>query len=318
MGNVSTFVKIADGLKKASSVAVFCHVRPDGDAVGSACALAEGLKKLGKKADVFCSDEIPEKFFFLPEIKAFKQEINDRYDAYFAVDSADESRLGTFSGLFLSQKYSYSVDHHISNTRFAKENVVLDRASNCENVFELLGVLGVPVTKAMANLLLLGVSTDTGNFVHKNVTEHTLTVAGKLVSLGADLNRISYEMFRRQTKERAALHAAVSSKIRYELSGRVGIMTVMQNDLSSCGAKASDTEGFIDFLLSVDTVDVAVCLLEVGENRFKVSLRSKNANVNAVASTFGGGGHVLASGCMIAGLYEDVVDKLVFEISKQF
>ncbi len=71
------------------------------------------------------------------------------------------------------------------------------------------------------------------------------------------------------------------------------------------------TEGFVDYPMTIDTVEVAVCMLETGYNKYKISLRSKgNVNVNAVAGIFGGGGHVLASGCMLFGTREEVVEKL--------
>ena len=87
--------------------------------------------------------------------------------------------------------------------------------------------------------------------------------------------------------------------------------------LAACGASSDVTEGFIDFPLSVDGVEVALCLLEVADERFKISLRSKGkADVNAVASVYGGGGHILASGCMLQGSLEEVIDKLRYTVEQ--
>ena len=92
----------------------------------------------------------------------------------------------------------------------------------------------------------------------------------------------------------------------------------MRKDLAEFGATQDLTEGFIDYPLSVDGVEVAVSILENKDNSYKISLRSKGkVNVNEVAASFGGGGRILASGCMISGFYEDVKDKIIREIGFQ-
>ena len=100
--------------------------------------------------------------------------------------------------------------------------------------------------------------------------------------------------------------------VRYFENGRIGLMTVTKKALGESGARPDETEGFIDFLMGVNTVEVGMCMMEMADKTYKVSFRSKKADVNAVAGTFGGGGHVLASGCMIRGYYEDAVDRLVY------
>ena len=107
------------------------------------------------------------------------------------------------------------------------------------------------------------------------------------------------------------------SKIRYFLDNRLAIATIRIKDVEETNALPSDTEGFIDFLTGIDGVEVSVCILEVAPNKFKISFRSKSADVSAVASTFGGGGHVLASGCQISGDYEEVVDRVQFAVSRE-
>ena len=190
-------------------------------------------------------------------------------------------------------------------------------AKMCEIVAELASHLGVPMTPLCANYLLLGISSDTGNFAHKNVTQATFAAAADLVSKGAEIYPIQYNLFKRQSAARALLFGRTMSAIRYFEEGKIAFISVSAEQLKACGATSDMTEGFIDFPLSVDGVEVAVCLLETGKERYKISLRSKGkADVNAVASVYGGGGHVLASGCMISGCLEEVIDKLRFTISQ--
>lgn len=308
--------EFAQKLFKEKSVALFMHVHPDGDTIGSTLCLALALESAGVKTQVFCYDKIPAKFDFLPSTKGVKDVFSGEYSAMLSVDCADVSRLGGFSEVFQAHKNTYNFDHHISNGFYANTNYAFDISSNCENVFNLLNVAGITVTSEMAELLLTGVVTDTGNFSHNNVTEKTFETAGKLLSYGANVNRIVYRTFKAQTKARAKLHGLVMSKIRYFLDDRFAVATVFLGDLQSTGATKDETEGFIDFVMGINSVEVGACIMEIGKDKFKISFRSKSADVNAVAGTFGGGGHVLASGCQINSEYEDVVDKIVFAVSK--
>ncbi|PWM70978.1 MAG: hypothetical protein DBX59_09690 [Bacillota bacterium] len=305
---------IAAELKKYAGgrVAAFMHVRPDGDAVGSALGLRYALKQIGVFCDVYCADPVPEKFFFLQGAAEIKREFSGKYDAHFAVDCSDAARMGELGNAFLSAKTTFNVDHHVSNARYAKfDYVAADKASNSENILELYSHLGVTPSAEAATALLTGVITDSGNFAHENAAAETLFAAAKLKEYGADSYTINYKMFKEQTAARAKLFGMAAANIRYFHGSRVGLMTITGDMLEKSGAKADETEGFIDFLMGVKTVEVGMCAMEVKDKTYKVSFRSKKTDVNAVASTFGGGGHVLASGCMLSGYYEDVVDRLV-------
>lgn len=309
--------ELAQKLKNESAVALFCHIRTDGDALGSSCALKLALEKVGVKAKVISPDPVPARFCFLEEMKNVSSVLDFECSALVAVDCGDVTRLGDFAETFIKHKNTYNIDHHISNNGYAKFNYVVDNAANSENIYQLIKLLGVQIDKDMANLLATGIVTDTGNFRHKNVTPQTLAIASDLVSLGADLNKIYYYMFTMQTKARAKLFGLVMSKIRYFHSDRLAVALVSKSDIELCGAKPEETEGFIDFIMGIDTIEVGACLMEIGRNKYKVSFRSKSADVNAVAMTFGGGGHTLASGCQIQGEYEEIVDKISFAVSRE-
>ena len=313
---MKTIQELSLKLKKEKSVAIFCHIRPDGDTLGSALALFHALNNLGIKAKVFCDDTVPSRFFFLKSASLVENTFSGEYSAMLAIDCADISRLGSFYDEFSKHKNTYSIDHHVSNTRYAKENLVIDNASNCENILALIESLGVQIDEEIANLLAMGIMTDTGNFRHKNVTPNTLSSASKLVEKGADLNTIYFHMFSKQSKARAKLFGQAMSKIRYFLDDRLAVASVFEKDIISSGARPDETEGFIDFIMGIDTVEVGACILEIGKDKYKISFRSKGTNVNEVASTFGGGGHMLASGCQIQGEYEEVVDKIYLAVKR--
>lgn len=316
MTKLISIESVASQIFNEKSVAIFTHIRPDGDAIGSSLALFKALKQKGISACLYFEEDIPERFSFITNGNQIEKILQGEYSAFVSVDCADSLRLGAYMQAFLNHKNTYSIDHHISNLRYAKQNYINDNASNCENIYQLLTSASVEITKDIADCLAMGIMTDTGGFRHKNVTESTLLTVSKLVKNGADLNEISYHMFTEQSKERAKLFGLVMQKIRYFQQGRFAVITISKETLRNSGARADETEGFIDFVMGIKGIEVGASVMEMDNGNYKISFRSKKADVNAVASTFGGGGHVLASGCQICGEYEEVVDKINFAVSR--
>ncbi len=315
-----TITEIASKIKGLKSALIFSHVRPDGDTIGSATALRNALISLGINADLVCDSLIPEKYSFIDGVEYYltPDKVTKQYDGHIAVDCSVSSMFGNAYSLFIKNKNTFNIDHHVSNAKYAKYNYVYDNASNSENVYDLINCLGVDITEEIANSLLLGIVTDTGNFAHSNTTAKTLQCASDLVSKDANLNYIIYKMFKEQSKARAKLYAKVISNVSYYLEDRVGVLVINKKDLEECNATENMTEGFIDFPMTVVGVEVAISLLEVGDKRYKISLRSKGkVNVNEIASLYGGGGHILASGALLNGYKEDIIDKLIYNVSQR-
>lgn len=312
--------KIAEQIVKLKSATIFTHIRPDGDTLGSGIALFFALQRLGIRAEICNAQEIPENFHFLEGTEGIVCKPTFEAEAYIAVDAANEERLGALGDLFAGgrrRKATFNIDHHVTNTRYAKENYVRECAANCLNMRELIRCMGVPVDRQIADALLMGILTDSGNFAHSDVNGEVLRVAAEMVDAGADINRLNYHLFKKQSRARAKLYGITMSGIRYFLDDRLAVICVTQEMLDGCGADRSMTEGFVDFPLTVDGVEVAVAMLEMRQGQYKISLRSKGkVNVNAVAAVYGGGGHVLASGCMLFGESEDVIDRLRYTVSQ--
>ncbi len=314
---MNTIEEIAGILKSLKSAVIFSHTRPDGDALGSAMALSRALSFYNIKNQVVNDSEIPEKFSFLGlNIKPFP---TLDAEGYICVDASDDSRLGELTSTFRKGvrkgKVTVNIDHHISNTRFCKYNYVRERASNCENIADLIETLGVPFDEQICRLLMTGVVTDSGGFSHSGVGGDTFRAAARLADGGADVNAITYYTFKKQSKARAEMYAETISKLRYLLDDRLVLALVTQEMLSRYGLGQDATEGIVDFGLTVEGVEVSVCLMEYKKGQYKASFRSKGkVNVNEVAGVFGGGGHVFASGCMFFGEYEEVVDKLRYAV----
>ena len=313
--------QIAKRIRQANRVAIFTHMRPDGDAIGSALALSAALDFLKTPNQVCVETEIPSNLTFVEGVEKIVKKPRGEYDLLIVVDCSDEQRLGALSEEYFIAKRKkidvINIDHHVSNTRFGKYDFVQNCAANCMHIATLIEYLGVPFDKKIAENLLLGLLTDSGNFSHDDVTQATLLLGAKLVKAGADICRYNYMLFKRQPKERAALYAKTMSGIRYYHDGRFAVIAVTKKNMEECGADQGMTEGFVDFPLNIDGVEVAASLLEIKKGQYKISLRSKTyADVNKIAGTYGGGGHVRAAGCMLFGDLEDVLDRLSYTVSQ--
>ena len=314
----SSIAEISEQLKISNKVAVFCHIRPDGDALGAGVALTTALQNAGKFAVMCCDDKIPEKYCFLSGISKINDKLpNDiKFDTFISVDCADVNRLGAFSNAFVSFKgRKINIDHHISNKKFADYNCIAECPATCEILTEIIICAGFEINKEIADLLMLGLITDSGNFTHCDVTAKTFETAALLRNFGADVNQINYQMFSRQTKLRAVLFGKVIDNMRFALDDKLAFVVVGLDLFGKSDTDRSITEGFVDYPLTIDGVEVSVSLLEVKKRQYKISLRSKGkVNVNAVAAKFGGGGHILASGCMLMGELEEVIEKITYAV----
>ncbi len=314
--------QIADRIRGAQRIAVFTHTRPDGDALGSALALACALEAIGLECEACVDSPIPSNLAFIEGAKGVKRSPKKEFDLLITVDCSDEQRLGDLSERYFiatrrNKIDTINIDHHISNTRFAKYNFVRNCAANCMNVAKLISYLGVPFDKKIAEYLLIGLLTDSGNFSHDDVDEECLSLAADLVGLGADIRYFHYHLFKKQSKARAALFARTMEKIRYYHEDRFALIVISKQNVEECNAEEGMTEGFVDFPLNVDSVEVAASLLEVKKGQYRISLRSKEyADVNKIAGVYGGGGHVRAAGCMLFGDLEEIIDKLSYTVSQ--
>ena len=311
--------EIAAVLRSLKSAVIFTHMRPDGDAVGSGIALSRALDLLNIPNQLVNEGELPQKFRFLAGAEKFLTRPTLDAEGYICVDSSDERRLGELCKLFLKGagkgKVTVNIDHHISNTRYCKYNFVRCRSSNCENIAELIEELGVPKDEVISSALMTGIITDSGSFSHSDVNGDTFRAAAGAADGGAKVDRITNELFRRQSKARSELYLGVLSRLRYLLGDKLAVAVVSLEALLKGGLSQSDTEGIVDYALTVDPVEVSICLMEVKKGQYKASFRSKGkVNVNEVAAVFGGGGHILASGCMVFGDLEEVVDRLCYAV----
>lgn len=310
-------MKFIEKIEGADTIAIGGHVRPDGDCVGSCMGLFGYLADHypEKKVCVYL-EEIPEAFDYLKIDEAMSEKA-DKYDLFIALDCGSIDRLGEAQGVFEKAVDTICVDHHISNTNFAKENIVkADASSTCEILCELLPMEKIGTFSATA--FYTGIIHDTGVFKHSNTSKKTMETAGSLVEKGIPFGKIIDESFYMKTYRQLQIMGRCLLESIRVMDGRCIVSVVTKQMMDFYGAKSSDLDGIIDELRTTQGVEVAVLLSEKEPLEFKVSMRSNQiVDVSKIAVFFGGGGHVRAAGCTIKGSSYDVINNLTEHIEKQ-
>jgi bifunctional oligoribonuclease and PAP phosphatase NrnA len=289
------------------------HARPDGDAVGSALACAQILRMMGKDAEVVLHDGVPRIYQPLPFADRVVQanKVNGNYEAAIILecDSIQRTRLEGLENRFL-----ISIDHHLSGRPFAHVNWIDPTAvATGELVYRLACAAGVTITPEIATCLYTAVLTDTGSFMFQGTNEHTFSLARELVVAGADPARCARNIYFAHSTAKMRLLGAALSNLHRE--GALAWIWITRDQMEHCEAKEEDCEGLVNYVLSIQDVEVAAFFRELPDGRYRVSLRSKGAlNVASVAEKFGGGGHECASGLSLEGPLSIAVARVVAQL----
>lgn len=309
-------------IQTANSIAIAGHVRPDGDCVGACLSMYNYLTcnyniENNKRIDLYL-EKIPEEFTFIKNVKDIKEECREvvEYDLIISLDCGSADRLGVCGELFPLAKETVNIDHHISNTKFAKYNHVMEASSTCEVIFDLFDTS--KITKEIAESLYLGIVHDTGVFKHSNTTEKTMQIAGKLISLGAEPSKIIDETFYQKTYVQNQVLGRCLTESFLLLDGKIVVASISKKTQEFYNVSPADTNGVIDQLRVTKGVEVAIFLREENFHEYKVSMRSNGiVDVSKIAVFFGGGGHIKAAGCSMTGSLHDVINNLAIGIEHQ-
>lgn len=307
---------IFETLNKGDSAVIAGHISPDGDAVSSVFAFSMAIARKGV-TPIILLEEYADRFNYL---KGAEYLYKGDYDAlspkyFFALDCGDKERLGAAAKVFDRADVTYNIDHHISNTLFADFNIVNPKASSASEVVYEIIKDKCDITSDIADAIYSGIVFDTSGFKHNSTSCRTHEIAGKLVEMGVDTafihSKILYEHTLSQVK---VMGCAINN---FKLIGDIACSTVTKAELDACGAKSGDTEGIVEYLLNIDGVGVSALLTEREGGKVKISLRSKKCNVNKVAASFGGGGHILAAGASSALPIDKTAELLVARIEEE-
>lgn len=298
---------IAAVLRRGGSIAVACHVRPDGDAIGSLTALARSLRLAGKSVQALSEDGVPGHLRFLPDTEgvALPPEEPLRLDVAVALDTATRERLGERTlGAIGAAPLLVNIDHHGTNPRYGHLNHV-DTASPATGqiVYELLTGGGFPVDDGVRRSLFAAISTDTGSFQYSSTTARTHRIVAEMIEAGLDTAGLSQKLYDEHPLRRIQLLRALLNEMKLAAGGRIASWALTLATQREVGMEPGDTEGLIDTLRTIEGTRAAVIFEETAGGAIRVSARSKDErlDVSGVCAQFGGGGHRMAAGARMPG-----------------
>ena len=306
--------EVLDLLTGAQNIAIYSHINTDCDAMGSSLALKEALVLLGKNVDVYSHSEFPTTFEFYGDLSFINKKTCEKYDLVVCLDVANESRLGKYKYTYRKGvKNTLAIDHHhLSNENFCKVNFVKEASSTAEILFEIINKLKIRFNKFMCKCLLSGILTDTGKLSH-SVSEKTFTIVGRLLRYGKlSMEDVIVPLFNSMSKNIFALMQRAYNIVEFYAKEKFAIIMLSKKDFDETNTTLNDTDAFPDIPLQLKSVQFCILASEDDQGYFRVSFRSKgNISARDVAQTFGGGGHLNASGCKIFGSYAEVKEQLI-------
>lgn len=305
----------------AESVAIFSHVRGDGDCLGAQTGLAEILFSAGFPIALYNQEVLSENFGFLPrfdEIRPF-DEVSPLPDVCIAVDCATLERIGNLPEAILSRPW-INIDHHISNDAFGDLNIIDGNASStCEIISKMVFEEALNINSRAATALFSGISTDTGSFLYPSANAQTFYIAAQLLQAGANKNLVQEHIFENTSKKKVEILQYLYAHIQYLQHDAVAYCMFSNETMDMLDASALDLEGIVSLIKEIQGVEVAVLFTEAKKGACKVSLRSRDRfDCNRCCSTFGGGGHIRASGATLQRPFEDAVNAVLQEIVSEW
>lgn len=306
----------AEKISEADSLALACHIGPDGDALGSMIGFGLAAKNQGKSvvASFGSPFDIPSNLSFLPtELLVAPSEFPKEPGTMIVFDAGSPDRLGELGSNAGKAATLIVVDHHMTNDGFGDVSLVdSSAAATGEIVYELLGLLGWPIDPVIATCLHTALVTDTGRFMYANTKPETLRIAASLLEAGAQPAEIGRYVYEETPFGYLKASSLALSRAALDEERAVVTAVVSDEDLREAGIDWGDIDGLIDTLRLAEEADVAALAKVHDDGRVKVSLRSRGAtDVGSLAARMGGGGHRLAAGFTAERDPRELLDEVV-------
>lgn len=271
------------------------------------------------KNEVLSHHVAPANLEFLPGAKKIRQTpLSQEHDLGIVVDLDSLERLGSTRQFFEKLPRLIVIDHHVPHMAPGDLRIIdVEAPATSLILTRLFQDIEAEITPEIATCLLTGIVTDTGSFRFRNTTPESLHLSAWLIEHGGDINQISEEIFQRRPLAATRLLGTVLDRMKLACDNKLAWAVLDYHDFEQAGATDEDTEGFVNELLSIDTVLIAVLMREAQPGRVRISLRSRaDIDVASVAREIGGGGHKNAAGCVLPMHLEEAEQMLVPRLKK--
>lgn len=310
--------KLINAINKYNTFLITAHVGLEGDAIGSELALALLLRHKGKDAFIVNEDSVPNNYIFLNNRRLIKP-LGSKIklpEAAFILDCSDFNRCGKVAKVIPKKIPLIAIDHHISNSQFAKINWVKPKSSSTgEMIYELYKAMKVKFTRASALCLYTAIMTDTGSFRYSTTSYKTHQAAAELLRFNIFADKIYQNVYQSNSYADILLLKEALDSLSIDKDGRIAWFKINKDFIDS-DTQADQTENILDFARRIRGIEVCFLLKKSKDKKnIRVNLRSRGKiDVSKIAQYFGGGGHKNASGCTIKGTFADVEKKVIGRI----
>ena len=314
-------------LSTPKAIVIIPHKNPDGDAIGSSLGLYHYLKQYNHNVIIIAPNDYPDFLKWMPEeAKILKYDSKKEdcdtiiYNAelIFTLDFNSLGRIGDMETIVSkSEAIKIMIDHHQQPDDYATYTYSdVSMSSTCEMVFNFIDMLNDldKIDRDIATCLYTGIMTDTGSFRFASTTSTTHTIIGQLIEKGADNSQIHNQIYDTNSYARLQLLGRALSNLKVIPEYRTAYITLSQEELNTFDFKKGDTEGFVNYGLSLNGIIFAAIFIESHQDDIiKISLRSKgDFSVNELSRAhFNGGGHTNAAGGRSELSLSDTVDKFI-------
>lgn len=307
---IGTVSRAAEVLKAADNVLILTHRRPDGDTTGSAGALCQALRKLGKTTYVAHNAEITRRYADL--VEPFAPDASYEPAFVVSVDCADQNMIPSDLAQY-ADRVDLVIDHHRSNDGFGRDNLVMGHRAACaEIVCEVIEEMGIPLDRDIAEGIYVGASTDTGCFKFSNTTANTHLVAAKCLEVGVDGGEINRALFETKSRARYEIERMLFSTMQFFRDGKIAVALITREAQQKTGADSDDLDAIAGIPRQIEGVEVGLTLTELDNGKTKVSVRTtKEVDASAICTMVGGGGHLRAAGATLPCASDEAIRRML-------
>ena len=303
--------ELVKALDNAHHILIIAHVNPDADSMGSALAMYTHVLRLHKKVSLYCkTQKMNPSLKFLPFFEKVRSTVPNGYDLALSFDCGTYTRLGLEVDVDL-----VNVDHHISNEKYGKINLLdMSAISTTQVLYDFFKANAIKINAKMATALYAGLADDSECFTTAKTSGRTFEMASDLVQCGADNALCVTKLFKERSLASLRLKAKMLSSMNLYNEGRVVSTLVQQSFFEESGALEVDCEEGLNESLELFSVKIALMLRYTKDGRIKGSLRAKDeSDMNVLASCFGGGGHQHSAGFVTEGTSLEAIEKALIE-----
>ncbi len=316
---IHSLEKCISDIKNSKSIAIMCHTVPDADALASMVALKKLIKQnltdenSPKQIDLFVdADEISELNSAIINGVELNNQHLDSYELAISLDCSSLSRLGKYAELFKNTQNTINIDHHITNEKFANNNLVFVTSSTCEALYRIAKIYNFEISDEVCKLVYSGIITDTNNLTQGTITVNTHKIITEIIQRKINLDALNEHFFKNNTKSKAFLLKQALDSMTFYASDRIAFMKLTKQDIADCNATVEDTYGIVNHGIEIKGVDISILAIKQEDNSYQVSLRSKgDVSVSEIATKMGGGGHEQVAAFHYEGLLADLKEKLI-------